>query len=342
MALDLVSLGIRHQVMLEGLKLNRSASLFDTILDLSNALQARLRTVSYENLGDMRKADLTLLLLDLRKIAGKVFDFYLNSLIQWLQDYIDVDSDFWKAALSADLDTDAYREREADEKKNHIPFILPLFNKAPDGKAIYTFAKNNPMGANGMLPEAFMKGFGDLATGRIMQETAKAYANVETKDELLKALIGNGTKFGGPKKPGSGPSSLLDILARQGDAMQRTVIQHVAAAANMKTSAAAFAQYLWVSVLDERTTEICISRSGNVYTYGDGPEPPAHIGCRSSTVPFDGTGPISMPSFTVWANGQATEYMNAAFDGDAGSSYAGNVSQQDLDSFAANRSLIIA
>ncbi len=312
--------------------------LFNNILDLSNALHSRLRTVPFENLGDMRKIDLTILLMDLRKIANSVFNYYLNSLIQWLQDYINVDREFWQVALSAYRNPVVYER--AKEDKKHAFVALP-FTGAPKAEAIYSFAKNNPIGANGALPLEFMQGFASLASGRIAQETAKAFANVETKSALIEALTGDMPTFGGPKPKGK-PDPLLNLLARQGDAMQRTVIQHFAAATNMKVSAAGFAQYLWVSVIDGHTTIICQDRNGNIYVYGEGPEPPAHIGCRSSTVPFDGTGPVTMPTFTMWANGQAQEYLNAAFDGEPGSAYEGNARAIDLETFAGNRSLIIA
>lgn len=335
---DLIATGIRHQIMLEGLKAKQANVLFNNILDLSNAIQARLRYVKFENLGDMRKADLTILLADLRNISNSVFNYYLNNLIQWLADFINADRDCWQTALSAQLAPDRYAVEK--EKDDNPLFVIPPLTRAPKPDAIYSFAKNNPIGANGALMEPFAQGFTTLATGRIMQQISKSYANVETKDDLIAALVGDGTSFGKKKAPGK-PDSLLELLARQGDAMQRTIIQHVAAATNMKTSATAFAQYLWVSVLDNHTTAICIDRNGNVYIYGDGPEPPAHIGCRSSTVPFDGTGPVTMPSFTVWANGQSAEYMNAAFDGEVGSAYNGNAKPIDLEQFAANRALIV-
>jgi len=41
----------------------------------------------------------------------------------------------------------------------------------------------------------------------------------------------------------------------------------------------------WVSTLDGRTSAICRARDGEVYPQGKGPRPPAHIGCRSATVP---------------------------------------------------------
>lgn len=45
----------------------------------------------------------------------------------------------------------------------------------------------------------------------------------------------------------------------------------------------------WVSVLDSRTTAICQSLDGKIYSLNEGPRPPAHIGCRSIvTMFFDG------------------------------------------------------
>lgn len=41
----------------------------------------------------------------------------------------------------------------------------------------------------------------------------------------------------------------------------------------------------WVSTLDGRTTAVCRARDGKVYPLGKGPRPPAHINCRSTTVP---------------------------------------------------------
>lgn len=40
----------------------------------------------------------------------------------------------------------------------------------------------------------------------------------------------------------------------------------------------------WLSVLDGRTTDICRARDGKKWPVGEGPRPPAHIGCRSTTI----------------------------------------------------------
>jgi SPP1 gp7 family putative phage head morphogenesis protein len=41
----------------------------------------------------------------------------------------------------------------------------------------------------------------------------------------------------------------------------------------------------YVATLDDRTTVICMSLDGNIYPIGEGPRPPQHWNCRSTTVP---------------------------------------------------------
>lgn len=43
--------------------------------------------------------------------------------------------------------------------------------------------------------------------------------------------------------------------------------------------------YQWVATLDSRTTLVCAGRDGKVYSTGSGIYPPAHYGCRSTTIP---------------------------------------------------------
>lgn len=42
--------------------------------------------------------------------------------------------------------------------------------------------------------------------------------------------------------------------------------------------------YRWISILDDATTQICRSLDGQVFAFGKGPLPPAHVNCRSSII----------------------------------------------------------
>ncbi len=81
---------------------------------------------------------------------------------------------------------------------------------------------------------------------------------------------------------------LLDIDARGAQAVARTAVSFVSNAAREELYSQnddIIKGVRWVSTLDGRTTPICIARDGEVYPVDSGPRPPAHYGCRSTTVP---------------------------------------------------------
>jgi hypothetical protein len=69
--------------------------------------------------------------------------------------------------------------------------------------------------------------------------------------------------------------------------MVRTAVQHASAQARQavwEENDDIIDGYVWISVLDNRTTQICRSLDGQFFKLGKGPVPPIHIGCRSVTV----------------------------------------------------------
>lgn len=67
------------------------------------------------------------------------------------------------------------------------------------------------------------------------------------------------------------------------DAITRTAIQTFSNKAKqrvwLKKVPESARQYIWLSVLDDRTSVICRGRSNNIYEVGKGPLPPAHYRC---------------------------------------------------------------
>lgn len=71
-------------------------------------------------------------------------------------------------------------------------------------------------------------------------------------------------------------------------ALTRTGIQNLATAARDKVysdNEDLIKGIEWVSTLDGRTSPVCQARDGQVYPVDEGPRPPAHWNCRSTTVP---------------------------------------------------------
>jgi len=98
-------------------------------------------------------------------------------------------------------------------------------------------------------------------------------------------------------------------------------------------------EYDWISVLDEVTTDICISRHGNRYKYGEGPIPPAHYNCRSEIVPVDANEANQTQSLADWLADQPGEFLSDVFK--AGRTDLDNVKVITLDSLKGKLEFIL-
>jgi len=312
----LLNIIVRHQVYLERLKAGRSLELSKTIGKLDAALRTQLAFVDYDSLSDMSRTALNKLIVELRRVARTVFDVWLNELIRWLGEYVREDALLWKKAFGI-------------VKPEAIP---TLEEETPDDEKLLALALAFPMAANGIMSLMFAKSYTILAVDKIGIAANRAYANAETPRDLVKAIVGT--------KEARNNDGLLAQLNRQGNAVTNTIVQHVAnqIAANMASRV--WKRYLWCSVIDDATTNICRSRNGKVFEYGKGPVPPAHVGCRSSIVPFDGD-PFDIPSFPMWAGSQSKEFIADAFDGEVPSRYEQGRAIS-LATYRAKQSLILS
>lgn len=79
-----------------------------------------------------------------------------------------------------------------------------------------------------------------------------------------------------------------NLMKRQVTSLISTIINHISSTTRSelyKKNSRLVDRYEWVATLDGRTTFICMSRDGKLYRVGSGPMPPAHFGCRSTTIP---------------------------------------------------------
>lgn len=80
----------------------------------------------------------------------------------------------------------------------------------------------------------------------------------------------------------------LNITTRQAQTITRTAVTHTSNHAREETyveNKSMVKQVQYVATLDTRTSDICISLDGKVFNVGEGPRPPMHHQCRSTTVP---------------------------------------------------------
>jgi hypothetical protein len=113
---------------------------------------------------------------------------------------------------------------------------------------------------------------------------------------------------------------------RQAEAVVRTATNHIAAtarAAVTERNMDIFEAERFVATLDSRTTIFCAAHDGKIYKIGEGPQTPAHMGCRSLRVG------IVKQEFRVPGFG----YQRASMDGpvDGRTTYQSWLRRQDAE-----------
>lgn len=146
-------------------------------------------------------------------------------------------------------------------------------------KAIYQAAIERPIGATGDLLEPFVKNLSASQVSIVEKTLRKAHVNGWTSQETLRTLKGS--------KAQGYADGLMSRLGKQTAVVVRTSMQHLNNSARQTVwgeNADIIKAYQWVSTLDDRTSEICQDLDGQIFPIDEGPMPPAHPNCRSTTV----------------------------------------------------------
>lgn len=145
-------------------------------------------------------------------------------------------------------------------------------------RAVYQAALQRPLGATGDLLEAWVDGITESQVKTVEKVLRKAHVNGWTNQQITQLLRGTRKK--------NYADGLMSRFGKQTATVVRTSMQHVNNAARQVVwadNSDIVVGYRWVSTLDSRTSEICQDLDGEVFKVGDGPLPPAHPNCRSTT-----------------------------------------------------------
>lgn len=335
MELGLYDIINRHQIYLEGLKAGQAANFASVTAGIDELIRTELAGLPYATLSDMTKASLDRFVAKFKKRMIGIYDPWLRKLLAWLEEYMQADIAMFGTIYAA------YQPESEDELEptKDDDYWLPIWARF----------KNMPLGANGILPLVLLTNTIGGQVTRATNMIRQGYASGWTPAQTVEAMRGSpslrpgasakkptpqATAPGGGKGPGAqtptakGPQptlidGLLNKFNREARATTNTIIQAASVQANGGVAALIFGEYEWVSILDDRTTKICRRLDGQHWRYGQGPLPPAHVGCRSSIKPWEGS-PSPDEGFGVWARRQSGAFREDAFDGEPGSTYEGS------------------
>jgi hypothetical protein len=276
----------RHQFYLEGVKAGQTLRFERVIVELRAAIRAELLKFDFFELDELSRNKINELVRSIRAIQKTIYTQYTEDAVRELLLFLEVESD-----IAFDIFAD---------EEDGVP-IFPWFVKRPTNEELqrlWAFATNAPIPANGVLMLPFLQSFANVASRNVENAIYQEWVNKSNRDELLTRIAGTKTL---DYKDG-----MLKRIVSQNGAVLDTIIQHVSAIGQSAVASVFYRKYRWVSIIDNATTDICRSRNQNVYDYGSGPLPPAHIRCRSKIVPFNATNPLpdDMPPLYDWLKAQ--------------------------------------
>ena len=290
----LTDIAIRIAVLVEMVKLFHVQEFHAMMRKLEREIRIVFAQTKFKSLEGLTKYKLNRFVMSIRHATSKTFTEYIRDLTLSLREFALADLELNRRAYaSAKLESEKpLSDKEAieyllsikeDEGDDIIPPLFGFKTITEDDEKIWTTATNIPIAANGIFLLPFLYSFASLSKARIENTIRKGSANNQTFDETLIEIVGTG-------EAKQGMSSVLDTVENQGEAVINTVTGHIANTVSVAVTSALYDKYIWLSVMDNRTTDICKSRNLNVYYYGKGPVPPAHINCRSTIAPITTNG----------------------------------------------------
>lgn len=314
----------RHQVYLEGVALNVAADYKVVLRQLYDTFATFLAQNRYSSLNQYTLGQLNQFVAKFQREQGHFYSVYTKQLIETLKEFLSADLKVNKAIFS----------KQNPEKE---PEANPLFGKAAlSTEALWPHITLDPIPANGQTIPDYIDAFTTTASATILNGIKQAYANSLTNEQAQAAIVGNSDN--------NFRDGLLSRLLVQNAAFIALLLQHISTEAQAAIASSYYSRYVWVSILDNKTTLICRTRNGNVYVYGVGPLPPAHYFCRSKPFPFTGEHYYNIPlSYGMWLKQQPEEFIKDVLGASKGAKLLnGELQPEDFSLVGTTKPLTIA
>ena len=210
-----------------------------------------------DTLKDLTQAEFKALMADLRGSQQELYVDQLNQLASNLEG-LALNEALFEAAL-----------------------LKEAFEEVKMATRVWQAAIREPIQSSGEFLAPFLDGLSARQIQRMENQMRLSRARGMTIDQTVRAF--NGTKAKGYKDGimGKNWSDARTVI--------RTATQHVSSAsrnAMWVANSDIMDSYQWVSTLDGVTSDVCKSLDGKVFKIGQGPLPPIHPNCRSTTVPY--------------------------------------------------------
>lgn len=304
---------IRHQAYLEGVKEYEQDAADPLGEALTLMLAALLVKWGYESLDKMPKRVLAEFIAAFNEKANKLIKAFYLSFMKELKGVVKVN------ALVTSL---------------NYSFLSGKPAASPKSSYMWRKITNDVIPGTGHLPGNLLKDYLRSVRNQIVALIRRGYSEKWDTKRIIKEL--NGSRARNFK------DGLMHRMLNQFHTVSNTLIQHAHGWLSFHFGGLFFEFYQWLSVLDSSTTTICRHRHGKIFSYANGPRPPAHYNCRSSIVglPRVENLPTLPADFYDWLSLQPREVqIDMIGAAKAGTLRAGNLPRKDLPRFDGVRKL---
>jgi len=145
---------------------------------------------------------------------------------------------------------------------------------------------------NGQIVEKAFRGLAESQAQMFNTVVRNGVLTGEPTPQIARRLVGNldfGQQAMSVRQRALAGGEVTKMANHQVLTIVRTSVQDVSNQASQQVYRAnpdITGKYRYVATLDGRTSPICRSLDGQEFKYGDGPTPPVHFNCRSTTIPI--------------------------------------------------------
>lgn len=254
---ELAEIATRFQVQLEGLKTTNQRDF--------NKVQVLMEEILRSGLGDREITELSRrqienLINRIKENQSLGMSSQVDDLIDSLQDLAKYSYEFEAGAIIAGSTV----ERVSDKLS-----IADLWKRTME----------HPLSIDGSLMQSWIDKLTNVQVVSTENLIRRAYVESWSNRDIMRAYRGT--------RENRFTDGIVSFIGRSNETVIRTTMQHVNSVARLQVwedNDDIVKAYRWVSTLDIRTSSKCRHLDGQEFKVGEGPLPPIHPNCRSTTV----------------------------------------------------------
>lgn len=165
---------------------------------------------------------------------------------------------------------------QVNSLRSAMPVAVDIVS--PSAEQLYAAVNSRPF--QGRVLKEWGRDLEAGAFAKVRDAIRQGFVEGQTTEQIIRRLRGT--------RANQFRNGILEINRRGAEAVVRTAINHTANTARQeiyKANADLVGSWRFVATLDARTTVGCAVLDGKTFSIGEGPMPPRHYNCRSTTVP---------------------------------------------------------